>query len=221
MEINYTEMHGYENKAKSDLGFDFFEQIVIEGDGANSIMKRLSQEYEIYQYDDNVKYKEHDIFSWDNGSNRYYQLTVNDEKLNEEEIKSLESSVIEILENGCKNFDVIIWMRKGYSVRPEKVEDFLFSYTLDLGNLNLEKFSVIQDLEYASAIKISNEARKRYSEIDEQFLQLMEGKKAIINNNLEGSFKKISDGIVFFKKRARKNYYKISLNKLHNIELIQ
>lgn len=218
MKINYTEIYGYKNKVKSELGFDFYKQIIIEGSESHKIMERLSREYAIYQYDDNIKYKEHDLFSWSSGN--HFQLTVNDEKLNENEIRALETSMIDILEKEYNNLVVDVWVKKGYSIRPEKIESFLFNYTLNLDNLHLEKFSVIQDMSYVSAVKISQKARKRYNEINEQFLSVMEGKKAIINNSLEGSFKKLPEQIVFFKKRARKNYYEISLNKLTNLELL-
>lgn len=220
MKINYTETYGYEGKVKSGLGFDFYEQIVIEGNGSNEVMQRLSKEYEIYQYDDNVKYGEHDLFSWSDGSGRHFQLTVNDEKLNEKEIRTLENNIISVLEKEFVNGGMKAYFKKGYSIKPETVEQFLFDYELDLNNLQLEKFSVIQDPSVVSAVKISIEARKRLEEVNEQFLQLMEGKKAIVNNRLEGSFRRLSDRIVFFKKRARKNYYEIKLNKLSSLELI-
>lgn len=220
MEINYTEMYGYEGKAKSGLGFDFYEQIIIEGNGSIEVMQRLSKEYAIYQYDDSVKYGEQDLFSWSDGSGRHYQLTVNDEKLNEEEIRELESNIVNILEKEFANSEIRAYFKKGYSINPIAVEEFLFNYELDLNNLQLEKFSVIQDAHVVSAVKISKEARERLEEINEQFLQAMEGKKAIINNSLEGRFRRVSDQIVFFKKRARKNYYKIRINNLSSLELV-
>lgn len=219
MELRYEKLCGYDHYLKSGLGYEAYSHIYVWGQTADlkKLVDYISKNFIVFK-DGIVKWNEHEIHIWGNSEDtRYLQITLNEEKLKEQGCKNFYEKLKNELETNFSNTDIIVSFGLDYMLDAEKIEDFIDHYEMDLNNLPFEKFSVINPCD-SSFPKLKEGYVEKYYAIEKEiFRQLLN--KTIIVNGMKGKYKGVNNSVIgFFKQRATKTYYNITLNKIYSLE---
>lgn len=219
MEFKVENLYGYEKKKKSGLGYETFTFIYFWGqnEDLNKIKQFAIDNFRTYKHDNTVKYGEHEIFLWSTDGHFYFVLNaeLHGEERNNEILKIIENA----LKTTFKDLNVTVRFGKDYQLLPSKIEEFLDSYVIDINNLPIDKFSVLEPC-CTSFPKLKEGYVSKLYNFEKQIKHLLFNKTITING-IKGKFKKInSEGdLGFFKLRATKNYYNINLRDIKTLEL--
>lgn len=218
VEIKEEVLATYPNRAKSGLGFETFGMIKLFGEPSHlrSITTFVKENFDVYK-ENILKWGEHEVHIWTSQDGTSVHLTPNGMKNGEKRNEDINSLIRQELSTTFKDLEVTAIFGLTFQLTKERVEEFIFNFKFDNNQIPFEKFNVIRPCTVGYP-KPSKEAMERYLQLDHKFKEFLLDKKVIVNG-LKGRFKRLSSGeIAFFKLRARKTYYKFSLNNIQTLE---
>lgn len=188
-------------------------------DNIIKILDWLENNFKMYQYkkDNGLRYGDHELHYWSNGTN-YIQLSFNT-KNSFDSWDILLSRILNHITENYSDTEGEIYLHYQNCIDWEKINDYVMNTNFDINSLPLEKLQIICHQGGLSGSLLSKESKVKLAEIENNFLENLEGKK-VVYNNMKGNIKKFRDDYVFFKQRATKTYYNIGLAKIRSLDLV-
>lgn len=201
-------------KISFEGSFQANEQLIMK-----SIADYLEENYKMYQYkkDNGVKFGEHDLFFWTNRDDLlYFDVNINAETL--EKHNQIVNSIVNYIENNYSNTQINVTLN--YTVRNDwnRINDYL-KQDFGVNNLPIE---VLQELHRGinyAGWDFTKESVQKLNELSNLYLDQFVDKR-VFWNGMKGTIKNFDENRYgFFKLRARKNYYTISLGNSDSLEI--
>lgn len=225
MKIKHNKMYLslWEDWKKAGFTNETITKICIEGEceTVKQIADYLENNYKMYQYVKNngIKYGEEDLFFWTNCGETltYFDITVKANTLVQH--NEIVNSIIQYLEANYSNTQLYVDLQY-HNLKDWNLINEYLSKDFDIDNLDVDKLRPLYGYLY-SGHQLTKENESKLIQLSEDYLKQFENKKVILNDNIRGTIKRITeDSFGLFKPRATRTYYPIDLSKIKSLVLI-
>jgi hypothetical protein len=197
-------------------------KICFEGKNVRNIADYLEKKYKMYQYVKNngIRYGEHMLFFWSNGSQSYFDVTLN-EKNTIEYNEKIANEIEEYIKDNYQDTRLYVSYKYHDRIDWDKVNKFINEYELDFNNIPFNLLSDIASYRHTGGNRLNENSMIKLSQIENEIQKYYNNKKIIFNNNIKGTVKEFKEGhFGVFKPRATRKYYRFTLDGIHNLEIV-